>query len=221
MTDTDPATAGLAKPASTERPDWFRLAMQIEANGWRSLALWLRRRTVLMEGEKPYPYRGPLLAPMWVMIVLSALEVVALDVIIPWTPGLIWLRIFLIVLGAWGVIFVFGMLAGVTVHPHASGPDGLLIRNGSSLAIRIPWEDVPSIRYEQKSHDGRSVQLDGQSLLIAVSKQSTVRVEIARPIEVSLLRQGKCLVSAVSFYSDDGRALVKDARAWIARTNAA
>jgi hypothetical protein len=186
--------------------------MQIEKNGWVSLALWLRRRPALTDDEVPYPYRSPLLAPMWVMTVLSALEVVALDVLIPWAPGWTWLRVTLIVIGVWGVIFVLGLLAGVTVHPHTVGPGGLRIRNGAGLETRIPWDRVRSVRHEQRSHDGRSVVVDGRSLRIAVSKQTSVHLQLGEPVEVFLTREGRRLVSEISFYADDSRELVKTIR---------
>ena len=211
MTPTD-RQKSVPVPPPVERSDWFRLAMQIEKNGWVSLALWLRRRSALTGEEMPYPYRGPLLAPMWVMTILSALEVVALDVLIPWTPGWTWLRVTLVVIGVWGVVFVLGMLAGVTVHPHALGPAGLRIRHGATLEIAIPWDRVRSVRHEQRSWEGRSVDVDGPSLRIAVSKQTNVHLRLDEPVEALLVREGRRMVSEIAFHTDDVRGIVKAIR---------
>jgi hypothetical protein len=75
-----------------------RWAVEFEVAGWRSLGRWLLRRPDVAATETPFGYHGPMLAPMIVIIAVSALEVVVVDLLLPWPS----LRVALLVVGVWG-----------------------------------------------------------------------------------------------------------------------
>ncbi|WP_433555073.1 hypothetical protein ACQPWY_20645 [Pseudonocardia xinjiangensis] len=208
---SEPATASTGDPRGrTGVTALARRAVRFEAGSWRSLARWLLRRPDLAPGDTPFPYRGPLLAPMLVMTGLSVLEVVALDLLLPW-PGL---RLVLLVVGVWGTIMMLGMLAAVTVHPHAAGPSGLRIRHGTSLDVHIGWDTVAGVRHVRRSRPGsRSVQTDDGRLFVLVGGQTTVEIELARPVIVALPGDRSAEVTTVCLYADDSRGLVSAVRA--------
>jgi hypothetical protein len=52
-------------------PAVVRRAVQFEVGMWRSLARWLLRRPDVAPGDTAFAYRGPLVAPMVVMLVPS------------------------------------------------------------------------------------------------------------------------------------------------------
>ena len=63
----------------TPLPVLARRAAEFEAAGWRSLARWVMRRPDTRPGDVAFAYHGPMLAPIVVILVLSVIEVVALD----------------------------------------------------------------------------------------------------------------------------------------------
>jgi hypothetical protein len=188
-----------------------RRAAEFEAAGWRSLARWVSRRPDAGPGDAAFAYHGPLLAPIVVILVLSVIEVVALDLIVPWPWQ--WLRVVLLILGVWGAVLALGMLAGVIVHPHTAGPSGLRVRHGAGLDVRIPWDAVAGARRVRRSRDGRTVQVDGATLHVVVSNQTTVEVTLNRPVTVALTGGRSAEITELRFHADDAAGLVAAVRA--------
>jgi hypothetical protein len=104
------------------------------------------------------------------------------------------------------------MLAAYTVRPHVAEPSGLRVRNGTSLDVHLPWEAVGGARQVRGSRDGRTVELDGDTLHVLVSTQFTVEVTLARPVTVDLPRGRTAEITALRFHADDAGALVAAVR---------
>lgn len=189
-----------------------RLGVRFEAAMWRSLARWLARRPDVPAGGTPFAYRSPMMAVLIVFINVSVLEVIAFHLLIPWEVP----RIVLLVLGIWGVVWMFGMLAAVTVRPHVVGPGVLLVRNSLSVAVPIPLDAVAAIRQVRERREGRSVQVEENTLHVLVMNESTVEVTLNRPVAVRLSETRRPEVTAVRFHADDARGLVAALRADLA-----
>lgn len=174
-------------------------AARYEAGTWRSLARWVSRRPDVPPGATPFAYRSPLLPPIIVILAVSVVEVVVLDLVVPWPA----LRIALLVIGIWGVAQGLGMLASVTSYPHVVAPSGLRVRYGTSLDVHVPWDAVAAARRQIGSRGGRSIQVDGDTLYALVGGQFTVVVTLARPIAVTLSGGRRAEVTALRFHADD------------------
>lgn len=191
--------------ALTGAPGLAWRALRYELNTWRCLARWLARRPDVPKGGVAFAYRGPLMLPIVVITAVSVLEVVIVDVAVPWPSP--WLRVALLVLGVWGATLMLGMLAAVTVLPHVAGPCGLRVRHGHSLDAHVPWDAVASVRMRRGTRDGRSTQVvDGVLYLLATS-QYTVEVQLDRPITVR-----GADVGTIRLYTDEPAALVAAVR---------
>jgi hypothetical protein len=188
-----------------------RRAVRYELGMWRSSARWLLRRPDVAPGETAFAYRGPVLGLLWMFFVLSAVEVVAVDLILPWGGAV---RIMLLALGVWGTMFMLGMLASLTVYPHVVRPSGLRIRYGVSLDVQLPWDAVGEVRAVRRSNAGKgTVQLDGDALHVVIGGQTTVRVELTRPVRVTLAGPRTAEVTSVDLHADDAAGLVAAVRA--------
>jgi hypothetical protein len=205
-------------PTSTTSSPWTRaprrvaglvvVAVRFELGMWRSLARWVLRRPDVRPDEKAFAYRGPLVAPLLAFFVVSLLEVVALEVLVPWSGPWERLRLPLLVVGVWGTLLMLSVLAALTVHPHVVGPSGLRVRNGTSLDIRLRWDAVTGARQVRTSRDGKTVQVDGDTLHVQVSRQTTVEITLARPVTVTLSRGRTAEITALRLHADDAAALV-------------
>lgn len=200
--------AAIGPVISAVVPPVVRRAVRFEVGTWRSLARWLLRRPDVPAGGTPFAYRSTLVAPMVVMIVVSLIEVVAVDLLLPWPS----VRMVLLVVGVWGTALVLGMLAAVTVHPHVVGPSGLRVRHGLSLDVHVPWDAVAGVRRVRRSRDGRTVQLDGRALHVVVSGQTTVEVTFTRPVTVTLPRDRTAEITELHLHADDAAGMVAAAR---------
>jgi hypothetical protein len=182
-----------------------------ERDGWRSLARWVRRRPDVEPGARPFGYHGATLPLMIVFVVVSALEVVAVDVIVPWSPAWLWLRITLLVVGIWGVTFALGMVAGVLVHPHTVGPEDVRIRSGPRVDVRVPA--VERARAARRTRDGRSVQVEDGILYLPAASQTTVELVLPAPLAVEL-PTGPATISAIHLHADDAAGFARAVREW-------
>lgn len=187
-----------------------RRALAFEFSLWRAMAQWvLRRRPGKGPEDREFPHRGAVLATVLVLLGASLVEVVALELIVPWPT----VRAVLFVLGVWGVVLVLGLLAALTVRPHLVGPAGVRVRSGTNWEVLVPWDAVADVRAVRRTRDGRGAQLDGDALHVVVADQTTVEIALSRPLAVRLPGGATGEVTRVTLYADQPRGLVAAARA--------
>jgi hypothetical protein len=181
---------------------------------WRSLYRWiLRRPPALDTGAEAFTYAAAVTPIIWAFIALSAIELAAVHLILPWETA----RLIADGLGAYGLFWMVGLLASLRVHPHIVGDSGLRIRHGTSVDITIPWDAIATIRTRTRSlPNSRTVQLDrtgsGLILHIGVSGQTNIDVALRQPLTVPVPRGSSEPVMQLRFYVDDPSALVARAR---------
>lgn len=115
-------------------------ALLLELALYRSLARWIARRPDVPDGSTAISH-AQLVGPMlWLWIFGSATEVVVVEVVLRaidanWAEVL---RLPLLVVGIWGVLWMLGMMAAYRVRPHLLKSDRLRIRNSART-----WVDDP------------------------------------------------------------------------------
>lgn len=192
-----------------KKKSWVRRGLAAEAAGWISLGRWLTRRPRVPSGATAFPNSGPIVPLLIAFTVVSAIEVVVVDVIVHRWPVI---RIICLVLGVWGVTFMLGMLATARMTPHAVGPSGLLIRSGTAVRQVVGWAQVEHIGTRTDVLEkGKSIQVDGPVLSLVVQSATTVAVRLREPVVVRLPDRD-VEVSEIRFHADDPAALVAAAR---------
>ena len=207
---------------STSRPPrtgWQRLwylmrrAWWFEIHGYQSIYRFVFRRPPVPPGAAGFSYHGPVLLLLWVFIVVSAIELVVLDLVVRrWEP----VRLPLFVLGLWGLVWMVGLLLGMLTRPHAVGPDGLRVRSGAEVDIPLSWEDVASVARKsvtvQGKQPGVTVGDDGLATLhLRMQNETNLEVTFTRPLQLRL-PHGTETVSRISLYADDPRAFLEEVR---------
>jgi hypothetical protein len=193
-----------------------RRLLAYEWGMWRSLYRWVLRRPAA-EGE-PFAYAGVVTPVIWVFIGISAIEVPAVHLLLPWDV----VRRVALVVGIYGLVWMVGMLAALRVHPHVIDEEGLRIRNGLSVDLRIPWEQIADVRHRMRSLEGmKHVQVDGdgaeRALSVGVGSQTVVDVVLREPIVLPVRQTGGEPVGEVRLYADDAKRLVARLREGPAR----
>lgn len=115
----------------------------------RGLALaMLRRIDRRSPDDVPIPYAtGRALLP-GVFFVVSLIELVAVDLLVPWhrlgpAYGLRWV---VLIISIYGLIWLAAWHAGERSHPHLATRDGLVLRTGALVvAAEIPWGQIESV----------------------------------------------------------------------------
>lgn len=195
----------------------LRLAVTFEAGIWRSLARWVRRRPDVPAGADVFPYASAASPVLWTFIVLSAVEIPLVDWLLPWPS----LRIALLVVGVYGLLWMLGLLAAMHVYPHTVDDAGLRARSGFSTDVRVPWDEIAAVRVRRRSVEGsRSVVVAEEggrrAVSLAVVASTQVDVELRTPLVLPLARTGGRPVTELRLAADDPAALVRRLRAGIA-----
>jgi hypothetical protein len=139
---------------------------------YQSIYRFVFRRPRVPAGAVGFTYSAPILSILIVLTVVSAVELVVVDVIVHrWAPGL---RVPLLVLGGWGLVWLIGLLLGVLTRPHAVGPDG----------VRVRFADDPRSggRPTDRSVRRRSQGLPGRGAPPHRLKPESVQLKAATPV---------------------------------------
>ena len=190
-----------------------RWLVTLEIGIWRSLFLWVTRRVSgLRPGVQAFSYSKDIVPIMGAFIFVSLIELPVVHVLLPWDT----VRLVVVVLSIWGLLWMIGLLASMKVFPHLLDDAGLRIRYGTSADVRVPWEAVASVTSRRHSAPTRqTVQVergdDGAVLSVAVLKQTKVDVVLHRPTAIAL-PGGAEEITEVRLYADDPRGFVAAAR---------
>ncbi|MGW3105190.1 hypothetical protein [Streptomyces sp. NPDC001100] len=107
-------------------------------------------------------------------------------------------------LDVYTIVFVVGMHAAFTVRPHVLTADSLRIRRGVRVDLRIPLEQVASVRRELRmTHQ----PTDGE-LNLPVGSQTTVTLQLTEPVTHFTFLGRQREVATVRFHADGADTLV-------------
>ncbi|MFD8979010.1 hypothetical protein [Streptomyces sp. NPDC059564] len=208
---------GLARPAARRDavraavPEPVRRLLLHELRAVGSLGRWvLRRRHGVRPGDLAGAYTGPQTAMMYGLLFVSVIETVGLAVLIPWPA----VHRVLLVLDVYGVLLVLAMHAACVTRPHVVRPDGTLrIRYGALFDLTVPPDAVASVRVERRYPEGRLVSLSDEGVLdLIVGSQTTVTLELNRPLDFRRPLGARASARTIRFHADDPRALVNAVR---------
>jgi hypothetical protein len=185
-----------------------RKIARFELNLYWSLLRWLARRPSVPPGSTPVRYAGMVTPILWVFIGVSALELVVLHLLLPWPA----IRLAVDILSAWGLVWMFGLLASFKVYPHLAGADGLRIRAGFGVDLTVPWTAIAAIGVRERGRPSKTIQLDrdeygGNVLNVVVGSRTNVDITLCEPLTLPL-PDGPQTVTGLRFYADDPRRVV-------------
>ncbi|GAD84267.1 hypothetical protein FEK33_07720 [Nocardia asteroides NBRC 15531] len=191
--------------------------VRLEIDIWVSLARAITRRPDTLGGT-PIRYAGAVSAVIWAFVVVSAIEIPAVHVLIPWAP----VRLAVLALGVWGLLWMLGMLAAHHMYPHVLQGDRLRVRYLRRVEFVIPLDAIRAVRQDLRAYDGsKSVRLiDTDVLAVPIADSTNVRVDLTAP-HTFATPQGAVTVRTVVFWADDPRAAIAAIRATPERTGAA
>ncbi len=178
-----------------------------ELRGFASLGLWVaRRRHGVGAGARPAAYTGPQTAMLFGFAFVAVAETVVLALVVPWPV----VHAALLFVDVYTVVQIVALHAGCVTRPHVVGADGSLrVRYGQYLDVTIPAVGIRSARVDRRYPEGRTVRVhDDGSLDVAVGHQTTVTVELTRPVAFVRPLGLRAHARVVRLHADDPRALV-------------
>lgn len=193
-------------------PVQVRRLLRHELRATASLGWWaLRRKHGVRSGDVAAGYTGPQTAMMYGMVFVSVVETVALAFLIPWPA----VHRVVLVLDVYGIVIVLALHAACVTRPHVVGRDGSLrIRYGALFDLVVPPDAVASVRVDRRYPEGRLVSVSEDGVLdLIVGSQTTVTLELARPLPFTRPLGARGAARTLRFHADDPAALVAAVRA--------
>jgi hypothetical protein len=167
-------------------------AVLLEVALYRSLARWLTRRPDVPSGATPIGYAKLVNPVMGLWIFASATEVVVVELVLrnldaAWAEAL---RLPLLVVGVWGVLWMLGLMAAYQVRPHLLTADRLRIRNSARTWVDVPLGLLAGAQIAEHALPGvvRAVHHDDGLLLIGVSSRTNLELALGGPSALSTSR---------------------------------
>ena len=194
----------------------LKRATMMEIRGYQSIYRFVFRRPKVPAGAVGFSYHQPVLAILIVLVSVSAIELIVVDVIVQrWSA----VRIPLLILGVWGLVYMIGLLLGMLTRPHAVGPDGIRVRSGSEVDIPLAWDDVYSLTRRTRTTREKQPKVtvdDAGNATLHLRMQDEINIEVGleRPIRVRL-PHGTETVSGINLYADDPKAFMNEVRRYL------
>ena len=194
-----------------------RFVIIYEVRLWVALFRWVFRRPPrVTPGTTTHAYAGGARLLFGAFIGISAIEIPILHLILPWPAA----RVASLIVGGYGLFWMIGLLATLHTNPHLVGPDGLRIRNSSTVNVPIGWNAIAGMRVRRRSlPPGGQTQVetagDERVLSLGVGGQTSVDVLFSRPVTVPVKKALGEPVTQIRFHADDPEALVEAAGAYL------
>lgn len=203
-------------PRTIPRLAWKLVVFELRL--YWSLLRWVARRPSHGGPDAERVTYARLVTPvMWLWIFASAMEIPLIHVLVPWDG----VRLGLLVVGVWGLLWMVGLLASLWVYPHLVEPARLRIRYGASTDVPVPWSSITKVTTEHRDLASSVWTLQpleterGTVLQVATSGQVNVHLTFDEPV-VLRTHKGEAAYVGLSFFADDARAMAEKVRAHLA-----
>ncbi|RBQ15658.1 hypothetical protein DP939_33755 [Spongiactinospora rosea] len=195
--------AALAGAFATLVPVQVRRLLLIELRGMAGLGLWLaRRRHGVPRGGVAVLYAREQATMTLIMLLAMVIETVALDVLLTAMDVPTGLRIAVLVLDVYGILYGLMFAAACATRPHVITPTELRIRYGVYFDLRIPRELITSVRSSRNLNEKGMIGLADGRLGVAVSSQTNITVELAEPVTITRPLGAQAEARVIRFFAD-------------------
>lgn len=217
------STATTTRPAASvwRRFGGFpRRALLLELSIYANIGRFLARRPAIPPGAVGFSYHKPVLTVLIVFIVLSAVEIPIVDLIVHRWPVV---RIAFLVLGIWGVTWMFGLLCAYLMRPHTVGLEGIRIRHGLEVDLAFSWDEIASVASRKRVDPPKSARFDevdaSRTLVYRLQDETIIEIELERPTTVRLpgggATGGDQTITGVRIWVDDSTAFMNEVRKYL------
>jgi hypothetical protein len=200
-------------------------ALLLELSIYANIGRFIARRPAIPRGAAGFSYHKPVLTVLIIFIVLSAVEIPIVDLIQHRWPVV---RVALLILGIWGVTWMFGLLCAYLMRPHTVGPDGIRVRQGLETDIALGWDDIASVarnkrvdepkspRFEETIRQGQDGADASRTLVFRMQDETVIEIELERPTVMRLpggaAKGGDQTITGLRIWVDDRRAFMNEVR---------
>jgi hypothetical protein len=160
-------------------------------------------------GDRSFGYSAQVRPFLWVFIVVTPLEILLVELLVPW----FWLRAVLLAFGVLSALLLGWQLWMLSKFKHSVDDEHLWLRYAREFEYGIPLAAIESVTHGLTSrtlNKTRSV-VDG-TLVLEISGSTNVSLRLTEPQEIDLGRRGAHEVTKVEFWTDDPGGMVRALR---------
>ncbi|MFD7312793.1 hypothetical protein [Streptomyces sp. NPDC056641] len=169
-----------------------------------SLGLWAVRRTHGVGGaDSSVGYARAQAPTMYGLVFVLVIEAIGMWFLLAPFPVA---HLIMLLVDLYTVFLALGLHAAAVTRPHTVGPGGLRIRRGARLDLRIPLHLIVSARHDLRFPDAN--KSEDAVLVVAVASQTSITVELARPVTAVGLWGRRTEVHTIRCHADEPRAAV-------------
>ena len=122
-----------------------------------------------------------------VFATLALIELLAVDLLVPWEAlgSFAWLRLVVLVASAYGILWIALWMVAERTRPHLASDDALVLRWGHLPIATVPWSAIAEVRVHHRysADDSRlthDVPLQGTNLDIELAVPMDARIPFKR-----------------------------------------
>ena len=122
----------------------------LEPRLWVCLLRWISRRTGTSDREFGYHKRSQMGLILVMLAFTTPVELLVVELLAPWA----WLRLLLLVLGVYALLWMFGLYASLVTLPHHLEEGGLRLRHGAVAEGFVPFSEMAAVERTQRRAPG-------------------------------------------------------------------
>lgn len=184
--------------------------ISLEPRLWVCLWQWLFHRRPLGPDEFSYRKRSIMGVLLIVAVLTAPGEILLWEIVIPWN----WLRLVLLVLSLYALLWIFAFYASLVVLPHRLKPEMALLQFGALAEGKIPYAAIDSVEVDQrKAPDGREglrLSPDKSAAYIGVGGKTDVTIQLREPLALAGLLGPTSPVTTVCVAADEPERLARE-----------
>lgn len=160
-------------------------------------------------GDRTFGYSGQVRPFLWVFLVLTPVEILLVDLLVPW----FWLRAALLAFGLLSGLLLGWMLWMLHKFQHSIDDEHLWLRYAREFEYRIPLAAIENVTQGMTSRSlNRTRSVVDRTLVLEISNSTNVSVRLTAPQEIDLGRRGVHQVTKLEFWTDNPDEMVRALR---------
>jgi hypothetical protein len=163
-------------------------------------------------GETVVPYGSNLRTLLKALIVIAILEIVVVGIVVELFVSSAVIRWGLLIVSVYMFLWAVAFTSSMRRRPHVVGPEQLRLRFGTLTDIPIPTRLIGSVRADREGSHKRTLNIDDDTLSLAVMGTTNMVAELDEPYDVDLGHKGVHTVWRVRFHADRPDAATKAIR---------
>ncbi|MEV4112400.1 hypothetical protein [Nonomuraea sp. NPDC049695] len=174
-----------------------------ELKGLAAIGLWMmRRRHGVPDGAAVATYTKAQTFVLSLMLFAMAVETVVIDLLLVALDVPAWLRFAVLYADVYGLLFGVMTAAACATRPHVITSDELRIRYGVYFELRVPVQQIASVRTSRNYNESSMVAVKDGRLSVAVASQTNVTIELTEPIAFVRPLGGPAEAISIRFFAD-------------------